>query len=194
MDVFFAESALVSSVTMLPRSPRWQGLKTLLLPRRCAASIIRLIIVSAILLAGCDSSDREQFGVDGFWKGQIVGTAVGIQTPESDMRGSTRPRRILLQLSETAGTVSGIFAESSDAIAFRRLESSNSRSVSTHKLTGTREGQRIRMSFSNDAGGAFEVDAVVNEKSIAGTYSATYGSSNPVADATENGRFEIERY
>ena len=112
----------------------------------------------------------------------------------SSTRVSTRPRRILLQLSETAGKVSGTFAQSSDAIAFRQLESGNPRSVSTHQLTGTRDGQKIRMSFSNDAGGAFEVDALVNEKSIAGTYSVTYGSTKPVAGVTEKGRFEIERY
>ena len=179
---------------MPPQSVRWQGPKTLLLQRRCAASTIIVISLSAILLAGCDSSGHERFGVDGYWKGQIVGTAVGSQSPDADTRVSTRPRRILLQLSETAGTVSGTFAQSSDAIAFRQLESGNSRSVSTHQLTGTRDGQKIRMSFSNDAGGAFEVDALVNEKSIAGTYSVTYGSPRPVAGVTEKGRFEIERY
>ena len=135
-----------------------------------------------------------QSDVDGYWKGQMVGAAVGAKESIPNARERERPRRILMRLEEDSGTVHGKFAQSSDVIAFRQLDNGKSRSVSTHTVTGTRDGPRVRMRFSGDAGLVYEIDATVSANSISGTYSAQYGPASPSADATEDGKFEVERY
>jgi hypothetical protein len=99
-----------------------------------------------------------------------------------------------MSLEEEAGIVSGSFAQSSDAIGFRRLDNESWRSVSTHSVAGARDGRQVRMQFSSDTGAAFQVDATVGTSRISGTYSAKYGPASPYADAVEEGSFEVERY
>lgn len=167
---------------------------TLLLRRRSPLSVLVLMTLSVPLLAGCDSRGWGQSGVDGYWKGQIVGVAVGENEPISNAHEKERPRRILMKLEEKAGAVHGKFALSSDAIAFRQLDNGSSRSVTTHTVDGAREGAQVRMRFTSDEGFIFLVDAMVSANRIWGTYSVAYGTASPLAGTTERGKLEVERY
>ena len=66
------------------------------------------------------------------------------------------------------------------------------RQVSTYAVTGTLDGSQFRIRFSVEAGRTYQVDAVVNERVIAGSYVAQYSKDS--AEETRSGRFEIERY
>lgn len=109
-----------------------------------------------------------------------------------ETRENQRPRRILLRLEESSGSVEGWFAQSSDAVAFRRMDEESTRSVATHPVTGTLDGTRLRIRFRSEAGLAYEVDAVVDNGLIEGTYIAR----SPSGDGQQSlsGRFEVERY
>lgn len=164
--------------------------------KRSSVPSITAAVLIATMIAGCDSTDWAEPGVSGYWKGEMLGAAIAdlASASASEARDHKRPRRILLRLQEKQGVVNGVFAHSSDAIAFRRLDSASVRNVSTHAVTGTREGQRIRMSFSGDNGDTFDVDAIYSNKLISGTYTVTYDSSGQLAGTVTNGKFEVERY
>jgi hypothetical protein len=114
------------------------------------------------------------------------------QGPMPAGRGNKPPRGTLLQLEESAGIVQGRFAESPDVIAFRQIGSESSRRVSTYSVTGTLDGPRVRLSFSAESGRTFEVDGLVNEGVIKGTYVSRCSTAR--SQATESGQFEIERF
>lgn len=181
-------------ITMPLQYARAHGLDTLSLRRRGCVWALSSIVWSVPLVAGCDSRGWGQSGVDGYWKGQMAEVATDDQQLVPNARNRVRPLRILMRLQEEAGSVRGIVAQSSDAIAFRQLDNGSSRSVSTHTVTGTREGSRIRMRFSNDTGRTFEIDASVSAKRISGFYSAQHGPASPDAGVIEEGEFEVERY
>ncbi len=153
---------------------------------------ILLVAATSLLVAGCDSSGHERMAVDGYWKGQMVEETITDRTSTTSSWANERPRRILLRLEESEGIVQGRFARSSDAIAFRQIDNEGSRRVSTYAVTGTLDGSRFRMRFSVEAGRTYQVDAVVNERVIAGSYVAQYSTDG--AEETRSGRFEIERY
>lgn len=155
-----------------------------------------LMVWCVSLVAGCDSIGRGKSGVEGYWKGQMVAAEIDDPGSTSNSLNGGRSLRILMSLEENAGVVSGSFAQSSDAIGFRQLDNESWRSVSTHSVTGARDGSQIRMHFSSDAGATFQVDATVNTSRISGTYSAEYGPASPHADAdaVEVGRLDVERY
>lgn len=101
-------------------------------------------------------------------------------------------RRILLQLEESAGSVRGQFAESSDAIAFRSLGDDGSRQVATFAVSGTLEDGRVRLSFAAERGRTFDIDGMVDKGTIKGAYVSRY--SKELSQATGSGQFEIERF
>jgi hypothetical protein len=151
-----------------------------------------LVAATIFLVAGCDSSGGERIAVDGYWKGQIVEETITDRTSTMSRWANERPRRILLRLEESDGIVQGRFARSSDAVAFRQTDNEGSRRVSTYAVTGTLDGSRLRIRFSAEAGRTFQVDAVVNERMITGSYTAKYPTDG--AQETRSGRFEIERF
>ena len=156
------------------------------------ACAMLLVAATSLLVAGCDSSGRERIAVDGYWKGQMVEEIITDRTSTTSSWASVRPRRILFKFEDSEGIVQGLFAMSSDAIAFRQIDNEGSRRVSTYAVTGTLDGSRFRIRFSEEAGRTYEVDAVVNEHVIAGSYVAQYSMDG--AKETRSGRFEIERY
>jgi hypothetical protein len=99
-----------------------------------------------------------------------------------------------MRLDQEAGTVSGIFAQSSDAVGFRRLDDATARKISTHAVSGTLDGQTISLRFANDAGETFEVNGTVAGNRIAGTYSMRRGPEDGDAAVPETGEFLLERY
>ena len=151
-----------------------------------------LVAAISLLVAGCDSSGHGRMAVDGYWKGQMVEETITNRTSTTSSGANERPRRILLRLEESEGIVQGRFARSSDAIAFRQIDNAGSRQVSTYAVKGTLDGSRFRIRFSVEAGRTYQVDAVVNERVIAGSYVAQYSTDS--AEETRSGRFEIERY
>jgi hypothetical protein len=164
----------------------------LILYRRCSAVALLLAVFSVSLVAGCGSSGVGQSGVDGFWKGQLIEEASVESGMPLEARENQRPRRILLRLEESSGSVDGRFALGSDAVAFRRMDEEGSRSVATQPVTGTFDGTRLRIRFPSEAGLAYEVDAVVDNGVIEGTYVASNSSGG--RQLTLSGRFELERY
>jgi hypothetical protein len=151
-----------------------------------------LLATTISLVAGCDSSGWERTAVDGYWKGQMVEEGTTDQTSTTNRWANERPQRILLRLEESEGIVQGRFASSSDAVTFRQIDNEGSRRVSTYAVTGTLDGSRFRIRFSTEAGRTYQVDAVVNERVIAGRYVAQYSTYG--AEETRSGRFDIERY
>lgn len=151
-----------------------------------------LVAVTSALVSGCESSSREQTGVDGYWKGQMVEQTITDQASTMSSRATVRPRRILLKLEESAGIVQGRFARSSDVVAFRQIGNDSSRRVTMHVVAGTLDGPRVRLSFSAEAGRTFQIDALVDKHVIVGSYVARH-STGRTQDAT-SGRFEIERF
>ena len=151
-----------------------------------------LVAATSFLVAGCDSSGDGKMAVDGYWKGQMLEETLTDRTSTTSGWANERPHRILLRLAESEGIVQGLFAMSSDAIAFRQIDNGGSRLVSTYAVTGTLDGSRFRIRFAVDAGRTYQDDAVVNERVIAGSYVAQYSTYG--AEETKSGRFEIERY
>jgi hypothetical protein len=151
-----------------------------------------LVATTSSLVTGCDSYGWEPTAVDGYWKGQMVEETITGRTSTTNRGANERPRRILLRLEESEGIVQGRFAMSSDAIAFRQIDNEGTRRVSTYAVTGTLDGSRFRVRFSAEAGRTYQVDAVVNERVIAGRYVAQYSTDG--AKETRSGRFDIERY
>ena len=134
---------------------------------------------------------RDKPGVDGYWKGQMIGELLVDQGSTPNNGANRAPRRILLKLEESAGIVEGRFAQSSDVIAFRQIASEGSRHVSTYAVTGTLEGTRVRLSFEAETGRTFEIDGLVNEGVITGSYVERYPTGP--SQATGTGQFEVER-
>jgi hypothetical protein len=149
-------------------------------------------ICAVLLLAGCEAGLWEH-RVDGNWKGQLV-AAPGERSAPDAASGGITPSRILMRLEENDGRITGKFAQSSDVIAFDRLEAGGSRSISLHVVSGTRDGTDIQMQFSSDDGLAYEVKATVGADAMSGTYAAWKDSSGRSADAIEKGTFNVERY
>ena len=151
-----------------------------------------LVAATSLLVAGCDSSGHGRMAVDGYWKGQMLEDTITDRTSTTSGWANERPHRILLRLAESEGIVQGLFAMSSDAIAFRQIDNEGSRRLSTYAVTGNLDGSRFRIRFSVEAGRTYQVDAIVNERVIAGNYVAQYSTDG--AEETRSGRFEIERY
>lgn len=149
-------------------------------------------LLSASLLAGCGSSGVGQSGVDGYWKGQLVEEAFAESGKPEEARFNQRPRRVLLRLEEDSGTVQGRFAQSSDAVAFKRIGEDGSRSLATHPVDGTFDGTRLLIRFPAESGLAYEVDAVVGKGMIEGAFVARYPGVE--AQGSLSGRFEVERF
>lgn len=149
--------------------------------------------VAAIpLVTGCDSAGPERAGLDGYWKGQMTEEVFTGPGSMPARRESEPARRILLQLEESAGSVRGQFAESSDAIAFRSLGDDGSRQVATFAVSGTLEDGRVRLSFAAERGRTFDIDGMVDKGTIKGAYVSRY--SKELSQATGSGQFEIERF
>ena len=176
------------------RHGRLRSVKTLLLAKRQVAWVMAPVFWFALLLTGCDSIGWGLVSVDGYWKGQIVRAETGNQGAAPSGGDSARPNRILMQLEDEAGAVRGRFAQSLDIVAFRQFENDGSRRVSSHPVTGFREGPRIRFSFPSDDGRIFEIDALINTSSISGTYSLGHGTVGSAMEAPEQGTFEVRRY
>jgi hypothetical protein len=96
-----------------------------------------------------------------------------------------------MRLEESAGIVQGRFAHGSDVIAFRQVDNTGSRRLSTYAVTGTLDGPRLSIRLSAAAGLTYGVEAVVGKRVIVGTYTAQYSADR--GHATTSGRFEIER-
>ena len=122
----------------------------------------------------------------------MVEETITDRTSTTSSGAGVQPRRILLKLEENAGVLQGRFAKSSDAIAFRQIDSEGSRHVLTYLITGTLDGPRLRIRFPAEAGRTYEVAAAVNERMIVGSYVVNYSVNG--AEKTTSGRFEIERY
>lgn len=148
----------------------------------------------AMMLAGCDFSGRDQASIGGYWKGQMVGMATDKRGNDPVVSGDARPRRILMLLEDSAGTVGGKFAQSVDMVAFRQLAEGSSRNVSTHEITGIRDGASIRLRFSSDDGDRFAIDARLDKDLISGTYSVRHGTADSSVGQLEKGTFEVKRY
>lgn len=162
----------------------WRNQRTVL--------VMLLVGIAMFVVSGCDSLGWGKAGVHGNWKGQLVSKAGSDDGATRNARSNGQPRRILLRLEESAGIVQGRIAYSSDVVAFRQLDDGGYRNVSTHAVTGTQDGSRIRIRFSAGGGRTSEVDAVLNGHVIAGSY-VTHGTADD-ADETTSGRFEIERF
>jgi hypothetical protein len=156
--------------------------------------MIPLLALVAVSFMGCDASGPAQADLSGHWKGQLVAVEASGQGPNPGAGERERPRRILMRLDQEAGTVSGIFAQSSDAVGFRRLDDATARKISTHTVSGTLDGQTIRLRFANDAGETFDVDGTVTGDRIAGTYSMLRGSQEGDEAVRETGEFLLEKY
>ena len=113
------------------------------------------------------------------------------RTSTTSSWANMQPRRVLLKLEGSEGIVQGRFAQSSGVIAFRQIDNEGSRGVSTYAVTGMLDGSRFRIHSSAETDRTYEVDAVVNERVIAGRYVAQYSMDG--AEETKSGRFEIER-
>lgn len=155
--------------------------------RLCTALGILLVLAISLLLAGCDPSGHGRTAVDGYWKGKMVEEIITDRASTAGSWANELPRQILLRLEESDGIVQGRLARSSDAIAFRQIDNAGSRQVSAYAVTGTLDGSRFRIRFSVEAGGTYEVDAVVAERVIAGSYVAQYSTDS--AKETRAGRF-----
>ena len=153
-----------------------------------------LIALATSLVSGCDSLGPSTPGVEGYWKGQMVEETTGDQRKALDARNDRRPRRILMRLQQEDEIVQGVFAQSSDVIAFRQIEDAGARRVSTHPVAGALDGRQLRISFPGEAGRTVEVEATVSAKMIVGRYIATSSAVDSRPDATTSGTFEIERF
>jgi hypothetical protein len=164
----------------------------LFLHRRCSAVGTLFWVFSASLVAGCGAFGLGQSGVDGFWKGQLIEEGFAESGMPLESRENRRPRRILLRLEEGSGIVEGRFAQSSDAVAFRLIGEEGSRSVAAYPVTGTLDGTRLHIRFPAETGLTYEVDAIVGERVIEGSYIARDTSAD--SQQTLSGRFEVERF
>jgi hypothetical protein len=149
---------------------------------------------SVFFIVSCDSQHLGRADIDGYWKGQIV--KVGSDDNEAALtsREAERPRRILMRLEETSGVVQGKFAQSSDVVAFARLDERGSRSVAVYPVEGTLDGTEVLMQFASDDGLDFDVKATIAAGKMSGTYTAETGAESRVKPVIESGTFEIERY
>lgn len=155
-------------------------------------TVMTIVAVATAIIAGCGTNVWGRSGIEGYWKGQMIEESTTSQGRTLNSRSKGRPRRILLELEEDAGVVQGRFAQSYDMIAFRQIDDENSRQVSTYPVIGTLDGTQLRLSFTIEAGGICDIDAVAGERMIVGTY-VVHGSTGDSGE-TQSGRFEIERY
>jgi hypothetical protein len=152
-----------------------------------------LMVATMPFFGGCDSTGTDKPGIGGYWKGQMIEEVVLTDQGTSPAyTANERPRRILLKLEQSAGSVQGRFAQSSDLVAFRQIDGENSRRVSTFPVTGTLVPPRVRLSVSMEEGRTFELEGLVSKGVITGTYVTRYPAD--LSREAGSGKFKVERF